>query len=65
MKHKILLIPIFLLSALAQAQTDVDVLRYSQTGNAGTSRFTSMGGAFGALGGDFSVLSWNPAGIAI
>lgn len=47
------------------AQTDVDALRYSQTGIAGTARFTSMGGAFGALGGDFSTLSWNPAGIAI
>ncbi len=48
-----------------KAQTDIDALRYSQTGIAGTARFTSMGGAFGALGGDFSTLSWNPAGIAI
>jgi hypothetical protein len=47
------------------AQTDADALRYSQTGIAGTARFTSMSGAFGALGGDFSTLSLNPAGIAI
>jgi len=48
-----------------QAQSDVDALRYSQTNIAGTARFTAMAGAFGALGGDFSTLSWNPAGIAI
>lgn len=50
---------------IADAQTSTDALRYSQTSTAGTARFTSMGGAFGALGGDFSALSWNPAGIAI
>lgn len=31
----------------------------------GTARFTSMGGAFGALGGDFSSLSINPAGLGV
>lgn len=31
----------------------------------GTARFVSTGGAFGALGGDFSTLSVNPAGIAV
>lgn len=31
----------------------------------GTARFTGMGGAFGALGADFSSLSQNPAGIAM
>ena len=57
-------IPI-LLPFITNAQTDADALRYSQTSIAGTARFVSMGGAFGALGGDFSTLSWNPAGIAI
>ncbi len=47
------------------AQTDVDALRYSQIFPGGTSRSMSMGGAFGALGGDFSCLSMNPAGIAL
>ncbi len=47
------------------AQTSIDALRYSQTGINGTARSISMAGAFGALGGDFSTLSWNPAGIAI
>lgn len=46
------------------AQNEIDALRYSFIINGGTARFTSMSGAFGALGADFSVLSTNPAGIA-
>ena len=56
---------LLLVSAGASAQNDVDALRYSQTSIAGTARNTAMAGAFSALGGDFSVLSTNPAGIAI
>jgi hypothetical protein len=33
--------------------------------NSGTARFVSMGGAFGALGADFTSLSYNPAGLAV
>src|SRR4051812_2532502 len=47
------------------AQTDVDAFRYTGSSISGTARFTSMSGAFGALGGDFSSLSTNPAGIGI
>lgn len=47
------------------AQNEIDALRYSQTAIGGTARNLSMGGAFGALGGDFSTLSQNPAGIAL
>lgn len=47
------------------AQTDQDAFRYSRPSLSGTARYTSMGGAFGALGGDFSTLGSNPAGIAI
>jgi hypothetical protein len=47
------------------AQTDVDAVRYAGNSITGSARFTAMGGAFGALGGDFSTLSYNPAGIAI
>jgi long-subunit fatty acid transport protein len=54
-----------LCSFLGKAQTDVDALRYSRTTFGGTSRAISMGGAFGALGGDFSTLSINPAGIGV
>lgn len=47
------------------SQNEIDALRYSQTFPTGTARFTSMGGAFGALGGDFSSLNLNPAGIGV
>ncbi len=47
------------------AQNEIDALRYSMLNNGGTARFISTGGAFSALGGDFSTLSTNPAGIAV
>ncbi|QLC67903.1 outer membrane protein transport protein [Flavobacterium sp. LPB0248] len=42
-----------------------DALRYSQENLTGTARFRAMSGAFGAVGGDISSLSVNPAGSAI
>jgi len=51
---------------IINAQTHADALRYSQHYLSGTTaRSVGMGGAFGALGGDFSTLSTNPAGIAV
>ncbi len=50
-------------TSLINAQTYEDVLRYSQPQYSGTARSVGMGGAFGSLGGDFSSLSINPAGI--
>lgn len=47
------------------AQTLDDALRFSKHDYSGTARSMSMGGAFGSLGGDFSSLSINPAGIAV
>ena len=47
------------------AQDITDALRYSQDEIQGTARFRSMSGAFGALGGDMSAISINPAGSAI
>lgn len=49
----------------ANAQNMSDVLRYSLENLQGTARFQSMGGAFGALGGDLSALNTNPAGSAV
>lgn len=49
----------------AQAQTPIDAYRLTQPDLKGTARFMSMGGAFGALGGDLSSLSQNPAGIGV
>jgi len=54
-----------LISIFMYAQNEQDVLRYSRIGFGGTARYVSMGGAFGALGGDMSVMSVNPAGIGV
>ncbi len=51
--------------ALASAQNINEALRYSSENLQGTARFQSMGGAFGALGGDLSSLNINPAGSAV
>ena len=40
-------------------------LLFSENDANGTARFTSMSGAFGALGGDISSININPAGIAV
>ena len=47
------------------AQEVSDALRYSQDEIQGTARFRALSGAFGALGGDMSAVSINPAGAAI
>ena len=52
-------------SVEANAQNEIDALRYSRLNYSGSARFVSMGGAFGALGADFSTLSHNPAGIGL
>ena len=50
---------------LIHAQNSTDVLRYSRTNVGGTARAMGHGGAFGAVGADFSSLSINPAGIGL
>ncbi|MCO6477571.1 MAG: hypothetical protein J5I94_13150 [Phaeodactylibacter sp.] len=45
------------------AQNSFDALRYSNFQVGGTARSIGSGGALGALGADFSVLSTNPAGM--
>ncbi|MBN2669335.1 MAG: hypothetical protein JXR60_08905 [Bacteroidales bacterium] len=47
------------------AQNLDDALRYSRQGLNGTSRYVSMGGAFGALGGDLSAINNNPAAVGV
>ncbi len=49
----------------AFAQSAMDGYSISQPDLKGTARFMSMAGAFGALGGDLSTLSQNPAGIGV
>ena len=48
-----------------QAQDINDAMRFAQDNQTGTARFRAMGGAFGALGGDFSAINVNPAGSSI
>lgn len=66
MKRIITATVVFMLIQLnLTAQNDVDALRYSRTFIGGTARYVSMGGAFGALGADFSTASTNPAGLGL
>lgn len=50
---------------MADAQSAIDGFRFSQSDLKGTARYMGMGGAFGALGGDLSSISTNPAGIGV
>ena len=43
------------------SQNIYDAINYNFSNDLGNSRFTSMGGAFGALGGNLSAISTNPA----
>jgi long-subunit fatty acid transport protein len=47
------------------AQGEIDAFRFSQTDLSGSARSMSMGGAFGALGGDMSAMTHNPAGLGV
>ncbi|MCM1005275.1 MAG: outer membrane protein transport protein [Prevotella sp.] len=65
MKRSLLISSALLFAATAFAQSALDGYHISQPGLYGTARFMSMGGAFGALGGDMTTLSFNPAGIGV
>lgn len=64
---KILFFSALFISFISQskAQYDEDALRFSRMQHMGTARFNAMGGAFGALGGDFSSIYLNPAGVGV
>ncbi|PQJ69329.1 OmpP1/FadL family transporter [Polaribacter butkevichii] len=68
MKKIITIATLFIVSITSYAQSlgyqDLGVL-FSQNDDNGSARFTSMSGAFGALGGDVSSININPAGIAV
>ncbi len=66
MKKKIISALLIGFSSLnIMAQSEYDALKYSQSDIIGTARYMSMGGAFGALGGDGSAIHLNPAGLGI
>ncbi|WP_462319283.1 OmpP1/FadL family transporter [Marinilabilia sp.] len=66
-KLKILIITILTLtlSLSVKAQNEDNALGYSYNKPTGTARSISLGGAMGALGGDYSAININPAGIAV
>lgn len=47
------------------SQSELEALKYSKNELHGTARSIAMGGAFGALGGDLTGVSINPAGIGV
>lgn len=47
------------------AQGSYEAFRFSQIDYMGTARYLGAGGAFGATGGEFSVLSYNPAAVGL
>lgn len=66
MKRLGIIISALVISLGAFAQNDIDALRYSWNNIlCGSARYTAMGGAFSALGGDVGVLSTNPAGLGM
>lgn len=66
MKRNILTISLLaIMTTGLTAQNEQDVLRYSFVQTGGTTRSLSLGGAMGAVGGDFAALSINPAGLGI
>ena len=68
MKKTVLFTSILLLTChigLFAQGNQIDAYTLSTTEMNGTARSMAMGGAFGALGGDISVISSNPAGLGI
>ena len=64
-KNIILIFTLLCIGNLTFAQNELDALRFSRTEWSGTARFIGAGGAFGAVGADFSALSTNPASIGL
>ena len=65
MKKNILVALLAAASTWAFAQTEYDAFKLTQTELSGSARYMSMGGAFGALGGDATALKDNPAGLGV
>ena len=64
-KSAILILTICASIVFGYAQSDIDAFTFSQVDWSGTARFTGVGGAFGAVGAEFSALSTNPASIGV
>jgi hypothetical protein len=65
MKKLILTLSIFSAAGLTMAQAPDDALRLSLNRPIGTARSLSLSNAVGALGGDYTSIGINPAGVAV
>lgn len=65
LKNILLLCTVIGTAGTAYAQDSYDAQTFANSDLNGTARFVAMGGALGALGGDISVMSTNPAGTAM
>jgi len=65
MKKILFLLITGLTVSVSHSQEVSDAVRYAQDNLTGTARFRAMSGAFGAVGGDLSSISVNPAGSAV
>lgn len=65
LKLPLLLSALIGMAGTAYAQDSYDAQTMANSDLNGTARFVAMGGALGALGGDVSVMSTNPAGTAM
>lgn len=61
----LLMLSVFALSSMSFAQTTSEAYLFSNNQLYGTARFSGLSGAFGALGGDLSAISQNPAASAV
>jgi len=55
----------FMVGAAAIAQNPTETLRYSQQRPGGTARALGVGGAFGAIGADYTAVGINPGGLGL
>lgn len=65
MKRLIVISIAFSVFAFMYGQSEFDALKLIEYDINGTARYTSMAGAFGALGGDASAIKDNPAGLGV
>jgi hypothetical protein len=65
MRYTTIMALVLCIAGTVSAQNEADVQRYTNNFPPGTARFSAMGGAFTALGGDMSGMHINPAGIAV
>ena len=62
MNKYLLLTALLSVAGATYAQDSYDAQTFANSDLNGSARFVAMGGALGALGGDVSVMSTNPAG---